>query len=76
VEALSRPTHNPEAADLGPASAAGSPGLALPERQQVVERESEPWDWMHPVIDTALTSAARSVEIILEQADDLAVPPC
>jgi predicted kinase len=43
------------------------PGLTLPSWQQVVHREYEPWDRTHLVIDTAVTSVTKSVEIILQR---------
>ena len=41
------------------------PGLALPSWQQVVDRDYEPWDHDHLVIDTATQSPAAAVETIL-----------
>jgi predicted kinase len=48
------------------------PGLKLPTWQQVADREYEPWDREHLVIDTAVTSASLSVETILKQVGALA----
>lgn len=44
------------------------PGLALPTWQQVAQREYEPWDRAHLVIDTATVSVPGSVDLILRQA--------
>ncbi|WP_406631584.1 AAA family ATPase [Amycolatopsis sp. WGS_07] len=44
------------------------PGLVLPTWQQVVDREYETWDRDHLVIDTAVTSAAETVELVLRHA--------
>ncbi|MFJ9782930.1 AAA family ATPase [Amycolatopsis sp. NPDC101161] len=41
------------------------PGLALPTWRDVVEREYEPWDRDHLVLDTAAASAAECVELVL-----------
>jgi predicted kinase len=43
-------------------------GLALPTWQQVLDREYEPWDRGHLVIDTAVQSPAAAVGTILETA--------
>ncbi|KDN22131.1 AAA family ATPase [Amycolatopsis rifamycinica] len=43
------------------------PGLRLPSWRDVVEREYEPWDRDHLVIDTAVVTAAESAELILRQ---------
>ncbi|MBE8516945.1 AAA family ATPase [Amycolatopsis sp. H6(2020)] len=43
------------------------PGLRLPSWRDVVEREYEPWDRDHLVVDTAVVTAAESVELILRQ---------
>ena len=40
-------------------------GLRLPTWREVVEREYEPWDRDRLVVDTATTSAAGCVELIL-----------
>jgi hypothetical protein len=48
------------------------PGLKLPAWQQVADREYEPWDGQHLVIDTAVASAAISVDTILKQVNALA----
>ncbi|MEU5262262.1 AAA family ATPase [Amycolatopsis sp. NPDC021455] len=45
--------------------AAGIPGHRLPTWRDVVEREYEPWDRDHLVVDTAATSTAECVELIL-----------
>lgn len=47
------------------------PGLKLPTWQQVADREYEPWDRGHLVIDTAVASASLSVETILKQVSAL-----
>ncbi len=44
------------------------PGLVLPDWQQIVDREYEPWDRDHLVIDTALQPAAQTVTAILGAA--------
>jgi predicted kinase len=41
------------------------PGLALPSWRQVLEREYEPWDHDHLVIDTATQPPAAAAETIL-----------
>ncbi|MDS0135812.1 MULTISPECIES: AAA family ATPase [unclassified Amycolatopsis] len=41
------------------------PGLELPTWRDVVEREYEPWDRDHLVVDTAAVTAAGCVELIL-----------
>jgi len=43
-------------------------GLTLPTWQQVLDREYEPWDRGHLVIDTAVQSPAAAVGAILETA--------
>lgn len=48
------------------------PGLKLPAWQQVADREYEPWDREHLVIDTAVASAPISVDTILKQVNALA----
>jgi predicted kinase len=48
------------------------PGLKLPTWQQVADREYEPWDRGHLVIDTAAISASLSVETIMKQVNALA----
>ena len=45
------------------------PGLALPDWQQIVDREYEPWHRDHLVIDTATQPAARAVAAILAAAE-------
>ena len=42
------------------------PGLALPTWQQILDREYEPWDRDHLVIDTTKTSAEDAAQIIYE----------
>ena len=44
------------------------PGLALPSWQQILDREYEPWDRDHLVIDTAVRSPAAAVAAILGAA--------
>jgi predicted kinase len=44
------------------------PGLPLPSWQQVLDREYEPWDRDHLVIDTATQPPAAAVETILGAA--------
>ncbi len=44
-------------------------GLQLPTWQQVTDREYETWDRDHLVIDTAVTSVADSVELVLRHAN-------
>ncbi|MEU4253774.1 AAA family ATPase [Amycolatopsis sp. NPDC026612] len=44
-------------------------GLRLPTWQQVADREYQPWDRDHLVIDTAVTSVANSVELVLQHAN-------
>jgi predicted kinase len=53
------------------------PGLKLPAWQQVVDREYEPWDRGHLVIDTSVTSATVGVAVIVNEVNALAasVPP-
>ena len=41
------------------------PGLDLPSWQQVLDRDYEPWDHDHLVIDTATQAPAAAVETIL-----------
>jgi predicted kinase len=43
------------------------PGVVLPTWQQVVDRNYEPWDREHLVIDTAASSIADTVEQIHQQ---------
>jgi hypothetical protein len=43
-------------------------GLTLPTWQQILDREYEPWDRGHLVIDTAVQSPAAAVGAILETA--------
>jgi predicted kinase len=43
------------------------PGLKLPTWQQVADRDYEPWDREHLIIDTAASSVSASVNTILEQ---------
>lgn len=43
-------------------------GLTLPTWQQILDREYEPWDRGHLVIDTAVQSPAAAVGTILEAA--------
>ncbi|GAA3549303.1 AAA family ATPase [Amycolatopsis ultiminotia] len=47
-------------------------GLELPTWQQVLERHYEPWEREHLVIDTAASSVAESVEVILGHTAALA----
>ncbi|WP_370962484.1 adenylyl-sulfate kinase [Amycolatopsis sp. cg9] len=49
-------------------------GLRLPTWQQVLDREYEAWDRDHLVIDTAVTSVAESVDLVLRHANALAHP--
>lgn len=44
------------------------PGLALPSWQQIVDREYEPWDRDHLVIDTAIQPPAAAVTAIVSAA--------
>jgi predicted kinase len=44
------------------------PGLTLPTWRQVLDREYEPWDRDHLVIDTAVQSPATAVSVILGAA--------
>lgn len=46
-------------------------GLALPTWRDVVEREYEPWDRDHLVVDTAVVTAAGCVELILRHVTRL-----
>lgn len=48
------------------------PGLALPTRQQVRERNYEPWDRDRFVIDTSVTAIDHSVRLIHQHASDTA----
>ncbi|MFJ8553040.1 AAA family ATPase [Streptomyces sp. NPDC093676] len=41
------------------------PGLPLPDWQQVLDREYEPWDREHVVVDTAGQSPAQSLALLL-----------
>jgi predicted kinase len=47
------------------------PGLALPNWQQILDREYEPWDRDHLVIDTATQPAAATVEAILRTVGEI-----
>ncbi len=47
------------------------PGLDLPTWRDVVEREYEPWDRDHLVVDTAVVTAAQCVELILRHVTAL-----
>ncbi len=48
------------------------PGLKLPTWQQVADREYEPWDRGHLIIDTAVSSGSAAVEIVLIHVSALA----
>ena len=50
------------------------PGLALPDWQQIVDREYEPWHRDHLVIDTAIQPVAQAVAAILAAAEKPAGP--
>ncbi|WP_244180120.1 AAA family ATPase [Amycolatopsis pretoriensis] len=43
------------------------PGLTLPTWRDVVEREYEPWDRDHLIVDTAVATAAECVDLILRR---------
>ncbi len=47
------------------------PGLVLPDWQQVIDREYEPWERDHLILDTAALSVAESVDLITEEIDEL-----
>jgi predicted kinase len=47
------------------------PGLRQPTWQQILDREYEPWDRGHLVIDTAVQSPVAAVGAILEAAADV-----
>lgn len=46
-------------------------GLALPSWQQIVDREYEPWDRDHLVIDTATSPSAAAVAAILAAVSEV-----
>jgi hypothetical protein len=50
-------------------------GLALPSWQQIVDREYEPWDRDHLIIDTAIQPVAQVVAAILGAAEIVGGPP-
>ncbi len=50
-------------------------GLELPSWQQIVDRDYEPWDRGHLVIDTAIQPVAQTVAAILGAAE-IAGGPC
>jgi predicted kinase len=47
------------------------PGLVLPSWREVLERDYEPWDHDHLVIDTATQSPAAAVETILRAVGEV-----
>ncbi|MDR7006630.1 AAA family ATPase [Paraburkholderia strydomiana] len=46
---------------------ADSPGLELPTWQSVLERQYDPWECPHLVVDTAMCSVEQAIEGIMQQ---------